>query len=235
MGVEPESVRAESAKLRDQLTQAELHSSEQARRHALAGEELQHRARNTMALVRSAFQRTVETGRSLEEIEMHFCGRLDVLTHYMLPRTGQLDATIDVENIIRNELRSFEFGDAPGIAIKGPHASLSLNQAQPFALMIHELATNALKFGALCVPNATLSVTWSLHDQCLKLTWAETGVPIVVSAPLAKGFGQEYIEEALPYQLGAITQFVRQPGGILCTVQLHLGKQPDELAMNQET
>jgi two-component sensor histidine kinase len=166
---------------------------------------------------------------------MHFCGRLDVLAHYMLPHSGRWDATVDLENVIRDELRNFQFGDAPGIAIAGPDTALSLEQAQSFALMIHELTTNALKFGALSVQNAQLSVTWELHDGCLKLVWAETGVPIVVSAPVHRGFGLEFIEEALPYQIGAITQFERRPGGVVCTIELQLAQpQADEPSVNHE-
>jgi len=222
---ELETLRTEVAELRRELASCSQHKLEQAKQHRLAGEEIQHRARNTMALVRSAFRRTIEIGRSLEDVEMHFCGRLDVLARYMLPRSDRWNATVDVENIIREELRSFEFGDAPGIGIEGPPAGLSLEQTQSFALMIHELATNALKFGALSVPNAVLSVTWDIRDGWLKLVWAEAGVPIVLSAPLPRGFGQELIEEAIPYQIGAVTQFEHKPGGICCTIEVQLPPQ----------
>lgn len=217
-----DGVHKETAELREQLLERGRQADEQAMRHRLAGEELQHRARNTMALVRAAFKRTIDTGRSLEEIEMHFCGRLDVLAFYMLPRSGQWDAAVDVQNIIREELRNFQFGDAPGIMIKGPDVALAQQQAQSFALAVHELATNALKFGALSVPGAALNVSWKRRTDHLKLLWAETGVPIVVSAPFPKGFGQEFIEEALPYQTGAITQFEIRPGGVRCSIELPL-------------
>ena len=212
-----------------------MQADEDARRFKLADEQLQHRARNTIALVRSAFRRTAETGQSLEDVEMHFCGRLDVLARYMLPHSGKADAKVDVENLIRDELRNFEFGEAPGISIKGPSAELSLDQAQPFALMIHELVTNALKFGALTgLKDAALEVTWSLDDNHLTLVWAETGVPMVMSAPVHRGFGREYIEEALPYQVGASTRFELRPGGVVCAIELPLAT-ADPFVNGEET
>lgn len=230
-----ENVRADAARLRRQLVKCRRHADEQARCHTLDRDELQHRARNTIALIRSAFRRTVETGLSLEDVEMHFCGRLDVLAHYMLPHSGRRGAMVDVQDLIRNELRNFQFGDAPGITINGNDAALSLEQAQPFALMIHELATNALKYGALSRPNAALSVSWEIDDGRLKLVWAETGVPLVLPAPVPRGFGQEFIEEALPYQTGATTRFERKPGGVRCTIELPLaGSHQDHSFVKEE-
>lgn len=210
------------AELRIQLEACRAQATEQERAHKLATEELHHRARNTVALVRSVFRRTLATGKSLDEVEMHFCGRLDVLAHYMLPRSGQRGAAVDLEDIVREELRNFQFGDAPGITIKGPAVALSSEQAQSIALAVHELATNALKFGALRLEGAALSVTWRLRGGQLKLRWEETAVPVVVSAPVSAGFGQEYISQALPYQVGAITHLEVKPGGVLCTIELPL-------------
>lgn len=194
-------------------------------RRALAYAEVEQRARNTMALVRSVFRRTVDSGQSLEELSMHFCGRLDVLARYQLPRSPGTIDDIDLEALIRDEFHDFHFGDAPGIVIMGPDAALSAHQAQFFALAIHELVTNALKFGALAGEAGRLSVTWELVDDRLDLVWAETEVAVLSVAPIGKGLGREFIEEGLPYQIGATTSFALRPGGVLVRIGLSLPKQ----------
>jgi len=121
---------------------------------------------------------------------------------------------------VREELQAFAYGYGPGITIEGPSVALSLDQVQPFALAIHELVTNALKFGALVVAGATLSVTWTVAEDRLYLVWAETGVPMIASAPFHKGFGREFIEDALPYQTGADIRLELRPGGVRWWISL---------------
>lgn len=152
---------------------------------------------------------------------MHFCGRLDVLARYQLPRASGGDR-LDVESLIRDEFHDFQFGAIGGVTIAGPDAALSSHQAQFFALAIHELVTNALKFGALSGGGGRLDVTWTVADRRLALTWAESGVAVVGAAPLHKGLGREFIEEGLPYQIGATTGFDLRPGGVYCQIVLTL-------------
>lgn len=221
-GTELSKAQAEIINLHVLLASCREQASEQALRDAAKADELRHRARNTMTLIRSAFGRTMETGKSLQDAEMHFCGRLDVLAHYMWPVTGRVDGMADVESVLRDELRNFQYGDASNITISGPELALRFEQAQPFALLIHELVTNALKFGALSIATGKLTVTWENLDQCFELTWLERDVPIAVSAPVHLGFGRELIEDALPYQLGATTSFALQTDGLVCKIKLPL-------------
>lgn len=190
-------------------------------RQLLLRQELEHRARNTLALIRSTFLRTMEASQSLEDAEMHFLGRFDVLARYQLS-PGALDGAVDLQSLIRNELRNFQFGDDAGIFVAGPDVALSLDRAQPLALAIHELVTNALKFGALVTPGAELRVNWTTSEEVLNLEWSETGVPVVSSTPLRTGFGREYIEDALAYQLDAAASFNLRPGGLICSISLPL-------------
>lgn len=188
----------------------------------LASGEVEHRARNTLALIRSTFVRTAEAGGSLEDVEMHLLGRFDTLARYQLASANRANEGVDLECLIRDELRSFQFGDGPGIIVAGPAVRLTLDQAQPFALAIHELVTNSLKFGALATSGAALSIEWDVSDGIMRLTWLETGVPVLGPAPQRRGFGRQYIEEALPYQLEAATSFAFRAGGIMCTISLPL-------------
>ena len=204
-------LQSELEMARDALKDCERRSRDE--RH-----ELQRQFRNTLALIRSVFARTVETGESLEEIEIHFIGRFDVLARHQ--STSRVDEPL--EDLIRNELQDFRFGHLPSVTIEGPGILIPSEQVPSLALAIHELVTNALKFGALCVEGATLSVTWTVSDNVLELAWAEAGVPISGPPSLRRGFSRQYIEEALPYQIGAETRFTLRPGGLLCLIHLPL-------------
>ena len=99
---------------------------------------------------------------------------------------------------------------------------------QTFALGLHELATNAVKYGALSRPEGRLLVRWSLvngptGDWRLRVEWHESGVPVSSpsdGSPLRQGYGRELIERALPYQLGAETSYELTPEGVRCTITL---------------
>jgi two-component sensor histidine kinase len=193
-------------------------------RAILMREEAQHRVRNTLALVRSIFRRTVDSGETLEAVDMHFTGRLDVLARHQAPRSADWNEGFDLEDLIRGEFHAFRFGDVPGVFIEGPDVLVTRDQEQVLAIAIHELVTNSLKFGALSVDGATVRVVWTVADGWVQLHWAENGVPMVSSAPRRRGFGQEFIEEALPFQIQAESSFSIRPGGIDCEITLPLLK-----------
>jgi len=89
------------------------------------------------------------------------------------------------------------------------------------ALAVHELATNAVKYGALSQSRGTLQVRWTRgEDGALHFAWSEGGVSMVAGAQQVRGFGRHYVEEGLAYQLGATTAFTYRPGGILCEMHL---------------
>jgi two-component sensor histidine kinase len=105
--------------------------------------------------------------------------------------------------------------------------SLDSRTAESIGLAIHELTTNAIKYGALKIPGATLTISWvTKEDQDgarrLTLTWMEQGVPAVPMQPAREGFGRELIEEALPYRLGAETRLEFRGGGVRCTISVPL-------------
>jgi two-component system CheB/CheR fusion protein len=91
-------------------------------------------------------------------------------------------------------------------------------------IALHELVTNAIKFGALAQPGGSsrLRISWTVADDALDFEWSERGVPIVAPAPRPEGFGQEYIERVLPYQLDATSSFEVAPGGLTCRIHLPL-------------
>ena len=189
--------------------------------------ELQHRVRNMLTVVRSVFSQTVDSGGDLGDVADHFKGRLDALARTQVIVTRSAAGVVDLEDLIRDELLSVGASEGPKLRIAGPDVALSSKTAESIGLAIHELTTNAIKYGALKVPAATLDISWHTNaDQGsgrrLSLTWVEQGVPAVPTKPTREGFGRELIEEALPYRLGAETKLEFLGGGVRCSISVPL-------------
>ncbi|MBN8808251.1 MAG: PAS domain-containing protein [Sphingomonas sp.] len=189
--------------------------------------ELQHRVRNILTIVRSVFGRTVEAGGPIEEIADHFSGRLAAMARTQVIVTQSAHGKVDLENLIRDELLSVGVGDSSSVTIAGPDVALDSKTAESLGLAIHELTTNAVKYGALSKKGARLTIDWTTNigyggSETLDLTWKEQGVPAMPVAPSRYGFGRELIEEALPYRLGAETKLEFRGGGVCCSISLPL-------------
>ncbi|AOH83209.1 hypothetical protein AWL63_03690 [Sphingomonas panacis] len=213
-----DAVRAE----RDRLARDLAASRE---REAVLANELQYRVRNALAVTRSIFSRTIETAESVEDVAMHFSGRLDALARYYAQSTAFLRAQVfDLEAMVRDELTVFASSADPRVAIIGPDVKLRSAQAGVLGLALHELTSNSVKFGVLSDQHSggRLSIEWTLDGDRVTFAWLETGVGIVASAPIASGFGRDYIEQALPYQIGADTRFEVLPGGVQCRIAIIL-------------
>lgn len=93
-------------------------------------------------------------------------------------------------------------------------------------LALHELAINSIKFGVLADDQGQgrLRVRWSIEDSVLAFEWSETGISIVTPAPMRKGFGRQFIEQALPFQIGANSSFEVVPGGIIVRIDVPLSE-----------
>jgi two-component system CheB/CheR fusion protein len=203
-------------------------SSERAaeeRQRLLLGE-LQHRVRNVLAVVRSLASRTLESSTGLEDFASHFDGRLETLarTQNILTRTSEV--TVDLEELVRDELTSLTAPDSDQVEVSGPVVRLRQNAAETFALAVHELATNAVKYGALSTNKGHVSVKWRVVRTSaglrLSLQWRESGVPLVNPNPARSGFGRDLIENGLPYELGATTALEFAPGGVQASIELPL-------------
>jgi PAS domain S-box-containing protein len=208
--------------------------------------ELQHRTRNLMAIVRSIATRTMKDVDSLDEFWACFDDRLRALARVqalLSQREGGLRVPFDV--LLREELSAHVTLDTAGgkqVSLEGsPGISLKSSTVQTLALAIHELATNAVKYGALSQPTAHLHVSWgvkqSAEDEGQKLwvDWRESGVNISTAKghPPGSGYGRELIEKALPYQLGASTKYLMESDGVHCKIEIVIP--PEEDPTNTET
>ncbi len=195
--------------------------------------ELQHRTRNLLAVVRGMMDKTRREAPDPAAFVAAFDDRLRALGRVqgLLSRLGT-DDRIAFDDLLRAELAALGAVDAAGhgpqVALDGPAGvRLSSGTVQTFALALHELATNAVKYGALAQPTGRLRVVWDLardaHGQLrLRVDWQESGVAMGErgAAPRGGGYGRELIERALPYQLGAETTYALGADGVRCTLSL---------------
>lgn len=193
-------------------------------RAAWLSAELQHRVKNVMAMVRSLARRTLETSEDLSSYFSHFDGRLNALSRVQSTLVRRMDEGLDLEELVREELlqHAAESGQA---RVSGPAVRLQGVAAEYIALALHELAVNAVKFGALA-GRGRIDVSWSVTSgpsgDHLHLAWWESGVPLVETQSRRLGFGRRLIEKGLAYQLGAETSFRLMPGGVRCQLDVQL-------------
>ena len=189
--------------------------------------ELQHRTRNLMAVVQSIAYRTLDTADSLADFESRFNHRLEALSRVQGILSRADNEPITLGALVGMEFEAFGF-DAFGSksTFVGPEARLPKSAVEMLSLAIHELLTNAIKYGALASETGRLSVTWSIEgtspNQQLVLEWTERGI---VRSPQAAdagriGYGHTFIEEALPYSLSAETEFHLGSDTLVCLIRL---------------
>ncbi|MGU3362956.1 PAS domain-containing protein [Methylobacterium sp. M6A4_1b] len=196
------------------------------RMNVLVGE-LQHRTRNLMGVVRSMSEKTARGSADLPDYRARFGDRLAALARVqgLLSRLEEWDR-VSFDDLIRSELAVLN-GGTERVTLSGPTGiALRSSTVQTFALAIHELMTNALKYGALGQPPGHLAVSWRMERPAaddrpwLFVDWRESGVamPAESAPPRGSGSGRDLIERALPYQLGAKTTFVMEADGVHCTI-----------------
>lgn len=193
--------------------------------------ELQHRTRNLLAVVQAMARNTLRSSSSLREFRGEFESRLRALSRVqgLLARSDHTE--IDLRDLIESELKAHggEASMATKIELNGPSLMLPGSSAQPLALALHELSTNAVKYGALGQPTGMLRVTWTVesgdHDQRVRLNWVEEGVEMpTMDERTRKGYGTELIKEALPYQLDAATKLEFHMNGVRCEITAPIRK-----------
>jgi two-component sensor histidine kinase len=186
--------------------------------------DLKHRLRNNLAQTRSIIRRSQETAESAEHFALHLEGRIGALGRMQGALTTAGDAGVELEELLRTELIASAVPER-SCSVQGPAVRLHVKGAESLALMVHELATNSLKFGALATPNGHLAVTWAVTEgqlPRLRISWLESGTSIAALAPRRRGFGHELLECTLPYELGAETRLMFSPGGVVCEIDLPL-------------
>jgi len=184
--------------------------------------ELNHRVKNTLATVQSIANQTVHRAKNPKDFATSFGGRLQALarTHTLLTQSTWQGAELSA--IILDQLPLSEVEDER-ISCSGPLVMLNAQAALHLSLVLHELATNAMKYGALSDPRGKLSIRWMVRTEDgrnLVLQWQERGGP-VVAVPQSRGFGTTLIEKSLEAH-GGLTSIRYEAEGVTCEIKLPL-------------
>jgi two-component sensor histidine kinase len=215
--------------LSHRLEQHEVALREREERLAVVVAELQHRTRNLISVVGAIADDTLRSSSTFDEFRVRYHDRLDVLGRaqgllFRRPEGGR----VTFDELLNNELaaQSIRVGDGVSVTLDGPESvPLRSGTVQTLALVLHELVTNAVKYGALRQPNGRLTVRWRQEISAetgrpwLHLDWKESGVEMP-SSGVGAGHGRELIERALPYQFDARTTFALEADGVHCTISI---------------
>jgi two-component sensor histidine kinase len=194
--------------------------------------ELQHRTRNLISVVGTIANKTLRTSKTFDDFKTSFQDRLGVLGRAQgLLFGAKEDGRVTFDELVNTELaaQSIRAGENGSVTLDGPKGvRLRSRTVQPLAMALHELVTNAVKYGALKQPNGHLTVRWRQETlgesgkPWLHLDWKESGVemPPLGANPQGTGQGRELIEQALPYQFAAQTTFAMEADGVHCTISL---------------
>ncbi|MDP1874479.1 CHASE domain-containing protein [Phenylobacterium sp.] len=198
-------------------------------RQKLLLDELNHRVKNTLATVQSiAAQSLRETG-NVEDVRANFENRLIALSqaHNLLTRDGWRGANL--AELAQTELRPYGGLADDRIELRGPAVWLAPNTAVALGMALHELTTNAVKYGALSVPEGRIDLSWDLAErdadtERLTLRWRESGGP-PVAPPTRRGFGTRLIVGGLAHQLDGDVALDFPPEGVICAIGFDIPRQ----------
>jgi PAS domain S-box-containing protein len=186
-------------------------------RQELLARELDHRARNLLAIVQSVLR--LSRARTIEELITAVDGRISALSqaHSLLSESRWHG--VDLSRLVHEEIAAFSTPSAEQIIATGPRVFLDPPAAQSIALALHELATNAVKHGALSVPHGRVNLTWQLGKEELRIQWLETGGP-PVTPPAQRGFGTKVIATSIEHQLNGRYSAEWRREGLVCVLNI---------------
>lgn len=200
--------------------------------------ELSHRVKNTLAGVRSIARQTLRHAPSVEAFKGAFEGRLQALAgaHGLLTQSGWSEA--ELGSLIRQTVLPYLEARAESVSLSGPATHLTPRQVVTMTLVMHELAVNASKYGALSQESGRVTIEWTVDRQgperVLRLRWTERGGP-PVRAPERTGFGTALIERSIAHELDGHTKLEYGPQGLECDLHFPLRGAAADLLREAET
>jgi PAS domain S-box-containing protein len=194
------------------------HRAEEQRK--LLIDELNHRVKNTLAIVQGLAQQTLRGSPEIDEARLDFEGRLMALStaHSLLTKENWRSA--DLRTVIWDTITTHD-PSGERFTVEGPEVRLEPQSAVAFAMAVHELCTNAVKYGALSTADGRVQVRWRRESATsrLHIIWTETGGP-PVSTPTKRGFGARMIERALAAELRGEAKMRFEPLGFVCEIDV---------------
>ncbi|MHA7776889.1 sensor histidine kinase [Roseibium sp. M-1] len=197
------------------------HERENERQMRLVMRELTHRSKNLLAVIQAMARQTAARSDSTEEFVDSFSARLQAMaaSHDLLVSQSWYGA--DLEELVLAHLAQSIEPDSPQISISGEPHAVTAEAAQNLGLALHELTTNAAKYGALSVLDGRLSVSWKMVGDRLQLIWQESGGPDV-APPQRNGFGRMMLERLVGPALGGEVTMNFAAGGVRCVIEFPL-------------
>ena len=194
-------------------------------RQSLLTREVDHRAKNALALAQSIVRltRAEDVSAYVQAVE----GRITALArvHTVLSLSSWQGA--EIRRLVAEELAPYS--EAGQIKFHGSEVQLQPATAQTLALALHELVTNSAKYGSLSALSGRLAISWEMQNDLLVLAWVETGGP-VVSKPTSRGFGTRSVIASIESQLGGKADFDWRPEGLVCRLTVPLADGPTAAA-----
>jgi two-component sensor histidine kinase len=184
--------------------------------------QLDHRVKNSLALMQAVVERSQVGARSIGDFVASLGGRIRSMAHTQSKLSTGRWQGLCLAELIRDELSPYHAAGSD--CLVGPSVKLKPGAAQAISMVVHELATNAAKYGALSRSHGRIAVRWSIEPgpggaPCLVLIWKEDGGPRVVP-PAHEGFGTSTIRNLLPYELGGDVRLRFEPDGVVCTIEV---------------
>jgi two-component system CheB/CheR fusion protein len=201
-----------------------VHKAAEARQRILL-DELQHRVKNTLAIVSSLATRMGRRSRSLEEFQQSFLSRLSAMgrTHDLLS-TGAWEGA-SLRALLTVALDSYGNSEKSNVELKGEEIRLTPNTATTLGMVFHELATNAAKYGALSADGGSVEVSWMVQKagdaHQLHICWIERNGPPVNTAA-AEGFGTGFVRRSVEYEMEGSAKLHLLPEGLRCDIDFPL-------------
>jgi PAS domain S-box-containing protein len=186
-------------------------------RQILLAEEVDHRARNVVAVVQSIMRLT--RADSIDEYIGALDGRIGALSNAHRLLAGSRWEGADLGRLVEEEFAPYRAEGNERVLTRGPVVLLPPATAQTIALALHELATNAAKYGALSTERGRVALTWRTEQGKLELVWTESGGP-QISSPTRRGYGSRAIIAGIERQLGGLVNFDWQASGLRCTLSV---------------
>ena len=218
-------VRAEKLSTEQALRRSQEHQEAMAKAEAHQRtliEELNHRVKNMLTVVSAMARQTLASNPSPELFSEKFVRRIDALgrTHALLSREQW--SAVQMADIARESLEHYLVEDKKRVVLKGPPVALDPKSAVALGIVFHELATNAVKHGALSNVTGTVTVSWSFTEQTVALQWHEAGGPDV-SPPSRAGFGSRLIKLELTHELNGEVDLIYDRTGLKVIMGFQLG------------
>jgi PAS domain S-box-containing protein len=190
-------------------------------------DELNHRVKNTLTTVQSLAAQTIRGDGISEEIRAAFEGRLLALSKLHNRLSDAHWEHADLQSVLEDILAPYR-EESGRVYFEGPAVDLAPNTAVTMALVMHELATNAAKYGCLSVPTGMLAVSWKLlggSERRVRIAWRESGGP-EVTPPTRTGFGSRLLQRSLSNELKGSAEISYEPTGVRCSMEIPLSPIP---------